>query len=357
MLGFALSGGASKGAFTAGCARYLLRDMGLDFKVAVGTSTGSLVGGPALLGDYNYLRDLYVSVEDKDIFLNSLIGTILNTIGVMQGPIDARMSPLHNLLKDYYLTNHKLDAILETDKKLVVSAINARTGNVIFVSSELVRSGAIAQENFVKAILASCSEPFFTKPVQVFEGVADPPFDDVEPTDLFWDGGIKEFIPIEHCAALGADEIWAISTHPMVNEHSDIRAQDGHWPNIADAIGWTLGSLLDEVARGDRFRASLYNRWSRVRGEIVQRAEAAGLTAADAANLVQFDPDDDLLYGLSIDKLHMIAPEKHMHTSLKFEPARMWGYYNAGFVRTRSLCEAGDTLYDDDSLRPWYLPE
>ena len=75
-----LSGGASKGAFTAGVVRYLLRKTDLDFQIAVGTSTGSLVAGPVLLRDHPYCFNVYRSVEDKDIFKNSLIGDIANFI-------------------------------------------------------------------------------------------------------------------------------------------------------------------------------------------------------------------------------------------------------------------------------------
>ena len=53
MKALVLSGGASKGAFTAGVVRYLLWKKEMDFDLAVGTSTGSLVAGPALLNDYD----------------------------------------------------------------------------------------------------------------------------------------------------------------------------------------------------------------------------------------------------------------------------------------------------------------
>jgi predicted acylesterase/phospholipase RssA len=351
-LALALSGGASKGAFTAGAVRYLLKDKRLEFKIAVGTSTGSLVGGPALLGEYNYLRDFYESVLDRDIFVNSTIGTILNAFQVVSGPINATMGPLKELIQDYYITRGKLDELIRAEKTLVVSCVNARTGNVVFVSCDWVRDGKITPESFVRAILASCSEPFFTKPIQVFGGVTDPPVPDATCDDLFYDGGIKEFIPIEHCAALGADIVWAISTHPLENEHSKIDAD--HPPSVVDALLWTVTSLCDEVARGDKFRARLYNRWYQTKSKIIARAIAAGLNDEQAAELVVFPPRDELLYGLALDELHMISPAGHMHTSLEFRPDLMWGYYNSGYVTARRLCEDGTTQYTDDSLAPWY---
>ncbi len=353
----ALSGGASKGAFTAGVVRYLLMEKNLKFRIAVGTSTGSLVGGPALLGEYNYLRDFYVSVRDADIYKNSTLGTLINAIGLMRGPIGADMERLKRLLEDYYITKGKLEDLCNhpDTKLLVVSAINARTGKVVFVDSDMVKDGRIDGATFVDAIVASCSEPFFTKPIQIFKNVADPPIPDVRPDDLFYDGGVKEFIPVEHCAALGAKVVWAVSTHPPEPEESDISA--ANQPNIMEALKWAVGALGDEIARGDRFRASLYNRWHKMKNEIARKAKSLGLDDDQAQSLVTFpDREDDLLYGLSLDELHMIAPEKHLPTSLQFDPEKMWDYANIGQARARALDHDNKTLYKDDSLKPWYMP-
>ena len=214
----------------------------------------------------------------------------------------------------------------------------------------MVKEKKIKAKTFVKAIVASCSEPFFTKPVQVFKDESNPPVPDVNREDLFYDGGVKEFIPIEHCAALEANVVWAISTHPQEDHRSPSNAANP--PNIADALKWTIGMLLDEIARGDKFRARLYNRWHKTKEDIIQKAKALGLNDQDAESLVTFAHNDDLLYGLSLDELHMIAPEQHMKTSLKFEPAPMWKYYNTGYVRTRTPEQNNQELHQDDSMAP-----
>ncbi len=146
MKALVLSGGASKGAFTAGVVEYLLRKEKMDFQLAVGTSTGSLVGGPALLGDYNYLANIYTTVANDDILDNSFVGKILGS------PIDASMEPLHKLLKKYYLNQSHLEELIHTGSKtLVVSMVNARTGKVHLVSSDTVGvgPGKIKHETFV----------------------------------------------------------------------------------------------------------------------------------------------------------------------------------------------------------------
>ena len=57
---------------------------------------------------------------------------------------------------------------------------------------------------------------------------------------------------------------------------------------------------------------------------------------------------------LFLKELHIIAPPEHLKTSLEFNPAPMWRYYNMGYVTTRDLCVAGNTEYTDASLAPWY---
>ena len=150
MKSLVLSGGASKGAFTAGVVKYLLRERGMEFDMAVGNSTGSLVGGPALLGDYNYLSNIYTSVSNSDIFRNSLIGNISNFLGIQDGPIDASMEPLHDLLKEYYLQNGKLEELLNSGKLFAVAAVNVHTGNVHFLSTKHVSNNEIKPETFRK---------------------------------------------------------------------------------------------------------------------------------------------------------------------------------------------------------------
>jgi predicted acylesterase/phospholipase RssA len=355
-LALALSGGASKGAFTAGVVKYLLEGKHLKFDIAVGTSTGALVGGPALLDEAGELQNLYTSIEDDDIYTNSTLGTFVNMLDLMGGPIGADMDGLRRLLEKYYITKGKLGNLCNhpDGKLLVVSAINARTGKVVFVDSDMVKDGRIDGATFVDAVVASCSEPFFTKPIQIFKNVANPPIPDVRPDDLFYDGGVKEFIPIEHCAALGAEIVWAISTHPPNPHQSKISAQNE--PSLFEALKWAVTAMGDEIARGDRFRGNLYNRWCKIKNEIVKRAIAEGLNDVKANRLVDFSKDDDLLHGLLLKELHVIAPEEELPTSLEFDPGTMSDYLAKGYVRTEYLDQHNLTRYKDDSLKPWYMP-
>jgi predicted acylesterase/phospholipase RssA len=361
MKALVLSGGGAKGAFTAGVVKYLLRDaparadsdFQADFKIAVGNSTGSLVGGPALLNEYQYCEHVYTSVRDANIFSQSFIGRLLNFLGIINGPIHADMAPLKEIVYKYYIHEGKLDRLIADDKNFVVAVVNVRTGLVQFVSSADVGAGDIRPETFVNAVVASCCEPVFTKPIRVFEQETAGPFRQYR-TDLFYDGGVKEFIPLEKAVLLGADDVWAVSTHRLRDEETTWGgAAEPNHVNMLDALGWTISSLLSEVARGDRFRADLYIRWSRARNSIIEKAKAEGLSDAQAQALVVLNPNDDPTAGLKLDNLRLIYPSTPMQASLEFDPAVMFDYFLQGELAARRFFDHQAPLYTDSTLREW----
>ncbi len=337
MRALVLSGGGSKGAFTAGVVRYMLREM--QFDLAVGTSTGALVTGPALLNDADYCANIYSSVQDEDIFQNSLIGKVAGVVDefvdFVSGPVGANLNPLLGLLEDYYLRGRKLDELLESGKEMIVSAVNVRTGCVQFISSRQIENNefgdqVISRETFISAVVASCSEPFFVEPVRIFEREKNHP----NRNDLFYDGGVKEFLPIEKAVMSGATEIWAVSTHPLQPAITKWGGRtDPDDVSFFDALQWTIGALLDEIARGDRFRAEVYYTWTKVRKLIENHAP----------ELLDDEPVKDFLDGMTLPELHMIYPAEHLATSLKFEPAVMWEYELMGERRAEFMISNGLT--------------
>jgi len=352
MKSLVLSGGASKGAFTAGVVKYLLREKRMDFDMAVGNSTGSLVGGPALLGEYNYLADIYTRVNNTDVFKNSFIGNVMKFTGLNDAPIDASMEPLHDILKEYYIKDHKLNKLLDTGKYFAVALVNVYSGKVHFISTKHVAEKRIKPSTFIKAILASCCEPVFTQPIQVFEEEASELRD-----DLFYDGGVKEFIPLEHAVIAGATEIWAVSTSTLTNKETSWgRGTQPDQVNSLKALLWTIGAMLDEVARGDRFRADNYFKIDKAKNDITAMTREFGLTddqiqqILDALKLVT--PG-----GKSLPALRVIRPYKPMTTSLEFDPAKMLQYLANGELAAQRYFEEGAPVYTDNTLAPWIHSE
>ena len=357
MRALVLSGGGSKGAFTAGVVEYLLtRDKEMHFDFAVGTSTGALAGGPALINDHDYLTKIYTGVKNRNIFRNSFFVCVLNLFGIIKGPFQADLEPLQQLVEDYYIINGKLNELIKHKKELVVTAVNVRTNKVEFISSKQVDEGSIQPKTFIKAIIASCSQPVFTKPVQIFANEEGSPFK----SDLFYDGGVKEFLPLEHAALQRATEIWAVSTSPLMNSETGwggCKAPDK--VGACEALSWTINGLLSEVARGDRFRADLYARWERTRQALITRAENAGLQPEVAKGLLNLSEKDSPTFGISVPQLRLISPKDELPgAGLNFDPAVMEEYLKQGRLTAEEFYKDGKPLYDcDTTLRPWIRSE
>lgn len=348
MKSLVLSGGGSRGAFTAGVVKYLLREKEMEFDMAVGNSIGSLVGGPALLGDYDYLSDSYTRMSNSDIFKNSFIGNISNFLGIHDAPIDASMEPLHNLLKEYYFTKKNLKKLLDTHKYFAVAIVNVYTGKVHFVSTKHVAEDKIKPGTFVKAILASCCEPVFTQPIQVFEEERSE-----FKKDLFYDGGVKEFIPLEHAVISGATNIWAISTNTLTNVNTNWgRNTAPDQVNTLKALLWTIGTILDEVARGDRFRADNYHKVDKAKKEVTEKARGFGLTD-DQINQILDSFKIITPEGKSLPELRVIRPGKPIRGGLQFDPAIMLQYLVDGELAAEKFFNEGAPPYTDHTLAPW----
>lgn len=343
-----LSGGASKGAFTAGVMKYILRDGGMDgqFDFAIGTSTGSLVAGPALLHKgYNYLENIYTTVENEDVLT---IGTFWKLIGIVADvpPINASLKPLKELLSKYYLDpgEGNLKKLRNNNKVLIACVVNVRTGCLQYVSS----ADEIKDETFINGIVASCSEPVYTEPVRIFEQEVGHPNRD----DIFYDGGVKEFLPLEKAVDEGADEIWAVSTHPLTTEPT-------HWgggtePNkvgLDKALGWAVNSALNEVERGDLFRGYAYSRQGWAKDEIERIVGSMNIGDNDIMRLREVC--DNIFPGKKpLAKLRVLIPPEPMPTSLEFDPAIMQNYFAEGRRTAKRFFKNGKPLF---AANDWLL--
>lgn len=345
-----LSGGASKGAFTAGVVHYLIRDRGIKFDLAVGTSTGSLVAGPSLLGDYDYLGNVYTSVQNSLIYKNALLYWLLNKV-VKLGPVDASMKPLRELITRYYLADEKMKALAAANKEMVVSIVDVFEAETVFVSSrDLDAEKANEARTFVEAVIASCSEPVFTEPVQVFSEMADSPRKD----HLFYDGGVREFAPFEKAVELKAEEIWAVCTHPLGFRQTEWgRTTAPEDASIFKVILWLIGTLLNEVERGDFFRAYVYSQLGWAKDRIAEISEQHSLDQQAVDELLGVF-DGILAKKQVLPRLYVITPQEPMPTSLEFDPAIMANYFADGQLAAERFVAAGQPEFS--SAGGWLVP-
>lgn len=70
MKALVISGGGSKGAFAGGLAEYLVAVCKRDYKIFIGSSTGSLLVPLLSIGETSRLKKVFTSVTQQDIFNN-----------------------------------------------------------------------------------------------------------------------------------------------------------------------------------------------------------------------------------------------------------------------------------------------
>ncbi len=174
--------------------------------------------------------------------------------------------------------------------------------------------------------------------------------------DLFYDGGVKEFLPLEEAIRRGAEEIWAVSTHRL--EHSETEWGGGTDPakvSIFKALLWTITSTLDEVARGDRYRAQVYYRSQKAIDTVNNLAASGKIDDTTKKQLLEkirhiMDMEEKKP---GLKHLYLIYPEKSMHTSLDFKESIMFGYFRDGRKATEAFINKGRPEFTDDTLKDW----
>ena len=70
MKALVISGGGSKGAFAGGLAEYLITVQRREYKIFIGSSTGSLLVPLLAIGKLEKLKTVFTSVTQEDIFNN-----------------------------------------------------------------------------------------------------------------------------------------------------------------------------------------------------------------------------------------------------------------------------------------------
>lgn len=334
------SGGGAKGAFTAGVVTHLIREQNIGFNIAIGTSTGSLVGGPALLGEWEYLRDIYIGVNNPDILNNTLLGKLISLIVSSSVPLQASMDPLRQLLYEYYIDDGKLQLLKDKNKELVVTSVDVSTGKINYVSSNQVPV-EISEGTFVDAIVASASIPVLCKATQIYASEPNHPLKD----HLFYDGGVKEFLPVGEAVRRQATQVWAVSTHPLKYNQTDWgKGTSPGNVKLFNALKWTLSSALNEVERGDLFRALAFYRVGTARSKVEQIIAAEALEPRVKGELLKvlddmFDRVPDM-----IKELRVISPKRIMSASLEFDTQVMLAYFADGYDLTKDIYDANGDI-------------
>ena len=293
--GLVISGGGSKGAFAVGVITWMLENLKdssnspISFQLLAGTSTGSLIA-PAIalhaLGEPGIISDL----------VNIYTTTTTEQVMTIQGPISILSkeslygtAPLESLIRSFYSEERYNKLQASNAVQVIAATVNMTTGYTEYfyvgkpitrLSPDKIINRVTSYDQFVKAVLASASEP-----------VMMPLVDIPGHNGKFTDGGVNEIIPLSVALDFGIDELYGIS----LSTERRLKWDESN-PTTPGVLMRLLDVLLDEVVENDI--------------AIVERTKPGTLKA-----LIRPNEDIELKVGLK---------------ALSFDPAKMIDSYNFG---------------------------
>jgi NTE family protein len=193
-----VGGGGARGAWGAGLASSLIKKRNENYKVIIGTSTGSLMAPLLALGQLDKLKEAYTSVTQKSIFnINpfkkdpkKLKLRFLNLILRLGKQSIGRTENLKTTIKKF-LDKASYAKLVEnsSSSKILATVVDLKTGKVTYPES----GKNMLYEDMVNWIWASANEPVY---MSYFTN---------NKTGYFVDGGVRENVPLEKAITIAND--------------------------------------------------------------------------------------------------------------------------------------------------------
>ncbi|MBS3739232.1 patatin-like phospholipase family protein [Mesohalobacter halotolerans] len=241
MKALVISGGGSKGAFAGGVAEYLIDVAHHDYKLFVGSSTGSLLISQLALGNTQKVKHIYTNVNQSDIFsLNPFIKrkegdrefvtiNYLNTV-IQFIKRKRTFGESKNLRKTIlkHFSKSEFEQAQCCGKDVVVTVSNLTKNKVEYKSIQNFK-----YEDFVDWIwMSSNLVPFMSLASKNGSDYAD--------------GGFGSMVPIREAVRRGATEIDAIILEAENMEHNKVLGK-----NPFSLMMNLFGFMLDQVEKHD----------------------------------------------------------------------------------------------------------
>ncbi|WP_268223298.1 patatin-like phospholipase family protein [Sinomicrobium oceani] len=237
MRALVISGGGSKGAFAGGVAQFLIEDLGKDYQLYLGTSTGSLLVSHLALKKVEKIKQVYTSVNQYSIFshcpftIKQKYGTqqiAINHFGVLRNFLRGSKTfgesfNLRDLIRNT-LTREEFDVLREQRKDIIITVSNLSLNQVEYKSIN-----DVDYEEFCEWIWISCNYTPFMSLVRK-NGCE------------YADGGLSTMVPVEEAINRGAREIDAIILHTEVNYMNRMPSR-----NAFDLLTTMFSFMLDRI--------------------------------------------------------------------------------------------------------------
>lgn len=200
MRALVISGGGSKGAFAGGLAEYLITVCKRDYKLFIGSSTGSLLVPLLSIGESSRLKKVFTSVTQQDIFnncpfllkkVNGIYKTKINHRGIVKMFLHGKKTfgESENLRRLIFKTITEADFEKIRMKDVIITVSNLHTMGV-----EYKQAKDCTYHDFCEWIWASaCLVPFMSL-------VRKNGFE-------YADGGMGNIVPIYQAIQKGATDL------------------------------------------------------------------------------------------------------------------------------------------------------
>ena len=240
MRALVISGGGSKGAFGGGVAQYLMQEMGKDYDLLVGTSTGSLLVPHLALENIGKIKEVYTSVNQNSIF--NVCPFIIKTDkwGEQSIGID-HWSVLRNFLKgsktfgeskklrqliEKTFTRQDYEQLQASGKEVLVTV-----SNLSLHKTEYKSSNVETYEDFCDWVWISCNYiPFMSL---VTKNGCE-----------YADGGFGALVPIKEAVERGATEIDVIILETEVTYYNSLPST-----NVFSLLNNLHSFMMDRVEK------------------------------------------------------------------------------------------------------------
>lgn len=240
MRALVISGGGSKGAFGGGVAQYLMEELGHQYDLFIGTSTGSLLISHLALGKIQKIKEAYTSVTQASIFSNCPFTIKKDKWGQQQIGINhwsvvrnflrgaKTFGDSHNLrqlIRDI-LTREEFEELKQSHKDIVVTVSNLSLHETEYKSIK-----EVSYEDFCDWIWISCNYIPFMSLVKK---------DGCE----YADGGFGSMVPIKEAVDRGATEIDVIILETEVTYYNSLPSK-----NVFSLITNLHSFMIDRIEK------------------------------------------------------------------------------------------------------------
>jgi len=322
-----ISGGGSKGAFAVGAIERL-REAGIPWDVVVGTSTGALISPLVVTDEIQDLRALYTRVHTDDIIRKRDLFDIILHDAIHDS------TPLWQLLNDT-ITPARYANIVASPVELYITTVNLQTGQIEYWNPHHhgplgppAAAGPLSRETFLRAILASASQPVLMPNVRIVEG-----------GQQYVDGGVREVAPLKIAIDNGAEAIYAIVLSPTQETPSTAT-----YAFVVDTLLRTLDLLIQEVIVNDVDTAVLYNRAVMYLRTAREKA-ATLLPPAQVEAIFDAVENPNPFAGKKLLDLYVIRPAEALPTDgLEFDPFVMSQMMTMGREAAELVLQSGPVV-------------